>query len=118
MHTLILLLTLTLSTQVLACPAYKLVTAGDEVPCKGVFLNQTINDKVKRDLTDNEIRKKQIELKDLQINQLSTDRDNWKVEAQKQAKLNRSKDNDMRNGVIAGVVMTLAVMFAARQVGK
>lgn len=118
MRTITLLLSLLLSTQALSCPPHKSVAAGDVVPCNGVFLRKDIEERVKIDVRDNELRKKQIELKDLQINQLSTDRDNWKVEAQKQAKLNRSKDNDMRNGVIAGVVMTLAVMFAARQVGK
>lgn len=118
MRILTLLLTLTLSTQALACPAYKLVTAGDEAPCKGVFLNQTINEKVKRDLTDNEIRKKQIELKDLQINELSTDREAWKVEAEKQAEVSRSKDGDLKRGVIAGVVLTVVAIIVAGQVKK
>lgn len=118
MYILTLLLTLTLSTQALACPAYKLVTVGDEVPCKGVFLNQTTNEKVKRDLTDNEIRKKQIELKDLQINQLSTDREAWKVEAEKQAEVSRSKDGDLKRGVIAGVVLTVVAIIVAGQVKK
>ena len=118
MHTLILFLTLTLSTQALACPAYKLVTAGDEAPCKGVFLNQAINDKVKRDLTDNDIRKKQIELKDLQINQLSTDREAWKVEAEKQAEVSRSKDGDLKKGVIAGVLLMVVAIIVAGQVKK
>lgn len=118
MRTLTFLLALLFSTQALSCPPHKSVSAGDVVPCKGHFFNEPTELRIRTDVRDNELRKKQIELKDLQINQLSTDRDNWKVEAQKQAKLNRSKDNDLRNGVIAGVVMTLSVMFAARQVGK
>lgn len=118
MHTLTFLLTLTLSTQALACPAYKLVESGGESPCKGVFLNQDTNDKVKRDLTDNEIRKKQIELKDLQINELSTDRESWKVEAEKQAEVSRSKDGDLKKGVIAGVVLTVVAIIIAGQVKK
>lgn len=118
MRTLTLLLSLLFSLQALPCPPHKSVSAGESVPCKGHFFNDDMEKRIRTDVRDNELRKKQIELKDLQINQLSTDRENWKVEAQKQAKLNRSKDNDMRNGVIAGVVMTLAVMFAVRQVGK
>lgn len=118
MYILTLLLTFTLSTQALACPAYKLVTAGDQSPCKGVFLNQDTNDRVKRDLTDNEIRKKQIELKDLQINELSTDREDWKREAENQAEVSRSKDGDLKKGIIAGVILTVVAIIVAGQVKK
>lgn len=118
MHTLTLLLTLLLSTQALACPAFKMVQGGEPAPCSGIFLNQSTNEMVKKDLRDNELRKKQIELKDLQITELKSDRDGWKSEAEKQAKLKRSKDNNLRNGVVAGVLATLAVMFAVRQVSK
>lgn len=111
-------LTLLISLQSIACPMHKSISAGEPAPCDGHFLNNQANEYVKRDLRDNELRKKQIELKDLQINELSKDRDNWKVEAEKQARLKHSGDNDLRNGVIAGVVMTLAVMFAVQKVGK
>lgn len=118
MKQLTLLLTLLISTQALACPAYQLVKAGDQAPCTGIFLNQSTNDRVKKDLRDNELRKKQIELKDLQISELSTDRDGWKKEAEKQAKISKSKDGDLKKGVVTGVVLTLVAIFASRQVVK
>jgi hypothetical protein len=118
MRTLAILFALLFASKSIACPAYQLVKAGDPTPCQGVFLNQSTNDRVKRDLTDNEIRKKQIELKDLQIQELSTDRENWKVEAEKQAKISRSKDSDMKKGAAAGVIMTLVAIFLIRQVDK
>ena len=118
MRILTLLLSLLISTQSLACPAFKIVETSEPVPCSGIFLNQSTNEQVKKDLRDNEIRKKQIELKDLQLTETTKDRNGWKSEAEKQAKLNHSKDSDLRNGVIAGVLATLAVMFAVQRVGK
>lgn len=121
MYYLTLLLSLLLTTQSFAqtvCPAYLMVKAGDQSPCSGIFLNQSTNEMVKKDLRDNELRKKQIELKDLQLTELKSDRDNWKSEAEKQAIIRHSKDSDLRNGVIAGVIATLAVMFVVRKVGK
>lgn len=118
MRTLTLLLTLSISLQALACPAYKMVEAEDIVPCKGLFLNQSTNEQVKKDLRDNELRKKQIELKDLQLKEITKDRNDWKSEADKQAKLRHSQDNDMRNGVLAGIGLTLLIMFGVGQVSK
>ena len=118
MYILTILLTLSISFQALACPSYQMVKTGDQAPCEGLFLNQSTNDKVKKDLRDNELRKKQLELKDLQLRELSKDRDDWKVEAEKQAKARHKKDSDMKKGLIYGVAVTLAAIFAVRQVSK
>jgi hypothetical protein len=114
-----LLITL-LSTQAIAqsCPPYRIVKAGESTPCSGVFLNQSINEQVKIDLRDNELRRQQIELKDLQLTEITQDREGWKIEADKQAKLNHSKDNNLRNGIVVGVLTTIAIMFAVQKVGK
>lgn len=105
-------------TQALSCPSHKSISAGEQAPCSGHFFNNETELRIRKDVRDNQLRKEQLELKDLQLSKITDDRDNWKVEAQKQAKLNRGKDSDMRNGIIAGVVMTLAVMFAVQKVGK
>ena len=118
MRILTILLTLSISLQALACPSYQMVKIGDQVPCDGLFLNQSTNDRVKKDLRDNELRKKQLELKDLQLSELSKDRDGWKVEAEKQAKARHKKDSDMKKGLIYGVALTLTTIFAVRKVTK
>jgi hypothetical protein len=118
MRILTILLTLSISLQALACPSYKMVEAEEPSPCKGLFLNQSTNDQVKKDLRDNELRKKQIELKDLQLTEITSDRNSWKSEAKKQSELSHRKDNDMRNGIIAGVGLTLLSIFLVRQVDK
>lgn len=118
MRTLTFLLSLLFSVQALPCPAHKSISAGEQAPCNGHFFNEETELRIRKDVRDNELRKEQLELKDLQVNLLQADRDNWKVEAEKQAKLKRSKDSDMKVGIVAGVVMTLAIMFTARQVGK
>lgn len=113
----ILILTFCLSANA-TCPDFKMVMGGDIVPCSGIFLNQKTNDLVKKDLRDNEIRKKQLSLKDLQITELKKDRDNWAKEADKQAKARHEQGNDLRNGFLAGIGITLAIMFGVRQVSK
>lgn len=119
MHNIItLLITLLLIQSVQACPDYKHMETGDPAPCSGVFLNQPTNDAVRKDLRNGELRKKQIELKDLQISELSNDRDKWAKEAHKQAKVRHSQSNDLRNGFIVGIGLTLLVMFGVGQVVK
>lgn len=118
MRTLTFLLSLLFSVQALPCPSYKSISPGEQAPCKGIFFNEETELRIRKDIRDNQLRKEQLELKDLQVNLLQADRDNWKIEAEKQAKLKRSKDSDMKIGIVAGVVMTLAVMFAVRRVSK
>ena len=118
MRILALILTLSISLQALACPAYKMMEGGDLAPCAGIFLNQSTNDQVKKDLRNNELRRQQLELRDLQVTELTHDRDAWKSEAEDQAKLRHKSSNDLRNGVLSGIGLTLLVIFAAGQVNK
>jgi len=113
--TILLTFTITVSA---ACPKYKMVDTGDTVPCSGIFLNQSTNEAVKKDLRDYSLTKKQIELKDLQLSNLKEDRDKWAKEAMKQAKARHEQDNDLRNGFVAGIALTLAVMFGVGQVSR
>ena len=114
----IILITFLLPLKVLACPSYKMVVEGELSPCNGLFLNEAANEQVKTDLRDNELRKRQLELKDLQIVEITKDREGWKTEAGKQAKLNHSKDSDLRNGILLGVLSTIAIMFASQKISK
>ena len=100
------------SSTSVACPELKHLETGDKAPCSGLFLNQQEESRVKKDLRDYEITKKQIKLKDLQVKDLETDRNNWKSEAQKQAEVSHSKDNDLYMGFIYGTGLTLLIMFA------
>lgn len=117
MRVLIMLL-LILSLTASACPKYRMVDTGDSVPCKGIFLNQVTNEAVKKDLRNNELRKKEIALKDLQLSTLKEDRDKWAREAHKQAKARHDRGNDLRNGFITGIALTLAIMFGVGQVSR
>jgi hypothetical protein len=118
MRIIIFITALLISVQTLACPSYQLVDNGDKVPCKGLFLNQSTNEYVKKDLRDNEIRKKQIELKDLQLTEITTDRDNWKSEASKQAELRHRKDNNLRNGMLIGAAAALLSIFLVKKASE
>lgn len=116
MRTLTLLLTLFISTHALACPSHLKVSEGDSVPCSGMFFNDSMELSLRKDVRDNELRKKQIELKDLQIEELSNDRDKWAKSAHIQAKARHDQDNDFRNGAIVGVGLTVLSIFAAGQI--
>ena len=118
MHILTIFLTLSISLQALACPAFKMVEPAEPSPCKGIFLNQSTNEQVKKDLRNGELRAKQLELKDIQLVEIRQDRNAWQYEAKKQSELSHRKDNDMRNGIIAGVGLTLLSIFLVRQVDK
>lgn len=118
MRILVVLIIMILSTEAMACPPYILMNPKDIAPCQGIFLNKAVNEQVKKDLRDNEIRKKQIELKDLQIVEITSDREGWKTEANKQSNLNHSKDNDLRNGVIVGVLSTIALILVSQRFTK
>lgn len=118
MRILTYLILLTFTTQALACPDYKRLTSGESAPCNGHFFNDQMEKSIRKDVRDNQIRKEQIELKDLQIKELSEDRNNWKKTAEKQAEISRSKDSDFKLGVAAGIGLTLLVIFATGQVSK
>lgn len=100
------------------CPSHIPMNTGGIAPCRGMFLNDDLNESVKKDLRDNEIRKKQIELKDLQIQELSKDRDKWAKEAENQAKARHASDGDLRKGIIYGVLGTVVAILGARALSK
>lgn len=111
-----LLLTFTLTAA--ACPDYQPLKAGDKSPCDGHFFNNQTENSIRKDIRDYKLTQKQIELKDLQLRELEQDRDKWAKEAHNQAKARHEQDNDMTYGVIAGIGLTLAVMFGVGQVSK
>ena len=110
----LLLLTLSLPTQ--ACPKYQMVKSGDIVPCSGIFLNQAINEAVKKDLRDYKLTLSQLSISQDNVKDLIEDRDKWAKEAHKQAKARYSQSNDLRNGFIVGVGLTLAIMLTVKWV--
>jgi len=111
-----ILLTFTLTVQ--ACPSYEHMEQGSEAQCEGFFFNMKTNDRIKKDVRDNQLRKKQIELKDLQLNEITSDRNKWIKEAHNQAKARYQKKNDLRNGFLGGIGLTLALVFALGRVSK
>tara|TARA_R100001086_G_scaffold249961_1_gene192064 strand:- start:393 stop:713 length:321 start_codon:yes stop_codon:yes gene_type:complete len=96
-----------------SCPKYQFMKKDDLAPCNGLFLNERTNDAVKKDLRDYSLTKKQLELKDLQLSSIKKDRDKWAQEAMKQAKARHNQRNDLRNGFLVGIALTLAILFSA-----
>ena len=113
MRTLIITLLLILPITVQACPKHQLLIAGDIAPCSGHFFNNDLETSIRKDVHSNKLRKKQIELKDLQIRMIITDRDNWKAESMNQAKARHELKNDFRNGAIVGGTLAFLAVYLA-----
>ena len=113
-----ILITFILSFSILACPDYQRLKSGSAAPCNGHFFNDSTELSIRKDVRDNKLLKKQVTLKDLQINQLTEDRDNWKKEANKQSKVSHNKDSDLTKGFVGGIGLTLLVMFLGKKVSK
>lgn len=112
MHIITLLLTITLSFNTLAdCPSHKSMVKGDQAPCQGHFLNQNTNERVKKDLRDYKLTLEQLDLTKDMVLDLEQDRAKWAKEAHEQAKLRHDSQNDLRNGFIAGIVLTLGILL-------
>lgn len=105
---LILVMTLPLAQ---ACPDYLRMQTGTKAPCSGHFFNDATEVHIRKDVRDNELRRQQIELKDLQLKSVTDDRNGWKEEAEKQAQVSHSKDSDLTKGFIYGVGLSILIMF-------
>lgn len=116
MKLLTLLLTFTLSFQSFACPNHLSLEKGEQAPCEGHFFNNDTEKRIRKDVRDNELRKQEIELKDLQVEQLKEDRERWKEEAEYQSKARHERDGDLTKGFMYGIGLTLAILFGAKQV--
>lgn len=116
--TLLLTLIISLTATAQVCPNHQLLKSGDLAPCNGHFFNNETEQSIRKDVRDGELRKKQIQLKDLQIKQLSEDRNMWADEAHKQAKARHELDSDLTKGVLGGIALTLLVMFGIGQVNR
>ena len=112
------LLLLIQSISTYACPSYKRVQAGEIVPCSGYFFNPDAEKKIRDEIQASEIKSKQIELKDLQIDRLSTDSEEWQSQAKRQAELAKDREDDFKNGVIWGVAGTILGILLIKQVSK
>lgn len=112
----ILIITLSiLSLSVNACPKYKKQVTGDKAPCDGYFFNLETEKRIRKDVRDNELRKEQIKLKDLQIKKITQDRDDWKSEAKKQSEASHSKDSDLTKGFLGGIALSVLLMFGVKK---
>lgn len=118
MRIITLLLILTLSSQALACPHHLRMEEGSIAPCSGHFFNDETEQSIRKDVRDNEIRKEQLRLKDLQVNTLKEDRDRWKDEAENQAEARHKMDGDLTKGLLYGIGITLLVILATGQAQK
>ena len=117
MKLLTLLLTFTITVSA-TCPPHKSLKAGEPAPCSGHFLNQSTNEAVKKDLRDYKLTLKQLSISQGMVRDLEQDRDKWSEEAHKQAKARHSMDSDLTKGFLAGIGLTLAVMFGVGQVSR
>lgn len=118
MRTLITTLLLTFSLAVSACPDHLRMQTGDEAPCDGHFFNNDTESQIRKDVRNNQLRKEQLELKDLQVDTLKEDRDKWKEEAENQAKARHEMDGDLTKGLLYGIGVTLLVILATGQAQK
>ena len=100
------------------CPYHVQINSGESAPCDGYFMNSEANEIIKKDLRDYELTLEQLRLSDLQISTIEEDRDKWRKEAMSQAEVRASQSNDMRNGFLYGIGITLAIIFGASQVSK
>lgn len=118
MRIITLLLTFTLSFQALACPSHLRMEEGSVAPCDGHFFNDETEQSIRKDVRDNELRKEQLKLKDLQVDALEEDRDKWKAEAENQAEARHEMDGDLTKGLLYGIGITLLVILATGQAQK
>lgn len=111
-------LILVMTLPVHACPDYQRMKAGNQAPCDGHFFNNDTESRIRKEVRDNELRKQQIELKDLQLQSITKDRDGWKEQAEKQAEVSHSKDNDLTKGFWYGVGLSVLIMFGVSRAVK
>lgn len=112
------LLALTLSSAALACPNHIRLKVGDQAPCSGHFFNDITEQRIRKDVRDNQLRKKQVELKKLQIQKMTEDRDDWKRESEKQSKARHEMGSDLTKGFLSGIGLTLIVIFVSGRISK
>lgn len=113
-----LLMLMTMSTIVQACPNYSRLEMGQQAPCSGYFFNDVSEKKIRDEVYRSGLRAKELELKDLQIGALMTDSESWKKEAKRQAEIVQDKKNDTAHGVLMGVGGTLLTFFLLNKVLK
>lgn len=101
-----------------ACPSYKQVQTGESAPCSGYFFNPAAEKKIRDEVQASGLKTKQIELKDLQIDRLTTDSEEWQAQAKKQAELAKDREGDFKNGMIWGVAGTILSILLIKQVSK
>lgn len=112
------------------CPPSVLLKQGDRVTdCARVGLSLEYDEQVRKDLIEGDYNKhiaveqqKIIELKDLQIRQISENADLWKQEA-KQEREALDKERNKTNwgfwgGLIGGVALTVLAGWAVGQVSR
>jgi len=118
MRVLVALIVIMTLPVVQACPNYLRMQVGTKAPCTGYFFNDDTESHIRKDLRDGELRKQQIELKDLQLKSITDDRDSWKAQANQQSKAAHSKDNDLTQGFLYGVGLSVLIMFGVSRVNR
>jgi hypothetical protein len=117
MKTLILVLSITLSFQALACPTFKFVDDGEPAPCDGAFFNREAEVELKRQHSTmkGEIKnlERKLDLTELQVKEVQSKASIYEAEMNRQEKMRKDMEGDFRKGVLIGVGgAALAVLLA------